>query len=174
MEYSTNACVSITTFESHNTYTPQTSSPRDITSIASFKKIKLADPTDGSPDLPIEALIGADYYWKIVSMKQPIRVSASLVLLPTVFGYAISGNRSGTSVNQVMIHHIASAVEKISDQDVRQFWELETIGIKEHQERALSHKDHAILQDFHDSYCMEDGRRVVRLLEGKIYYFPTI
>ena len=171
MGFSTNARVSIVAFESHNAYTPQPTPPHDITDLASHNTIKLADPRDESADFPIEALIGADYYWKIVTMKQPTRVSPSLVLLPTVFGYVINGNRSGTTVNLTMVHHISLAADKISDESVRQFWELETIGITEHQEVVLSPKDRSILQEFHSSYRIEDGRRVVSLPQKKDVFF---
>ena len=76
MGYTTGACVSLAAFESHNTYSAQPTLPKDIRIMASFNKIKLADPQDDCDDaLPIEVLIGADYYWKIVTMENPIRVS---------------------------------------------------------------------------------------------------
>ena len=93
MRYMTRARVSVAAFESHNTYSAQPTPPKDIRVMPSFNKIKLADPQDDCDDaLPIETFIGSDYYWKIITMERPIRVSPSLVLLPTIFGYIFSGN----------------------------------------------------------------------------------
>ena len=48
----------------------------------------------------------------------------------------------------------------MSDYAKRFFWDPETIGIREMQDRAFTAKDASVLQEFHDSYCTEDGRRV--------------
>jgi hypothetical protein len=123
----------------------------------------MADPDDTSPDLPIEVLIGGDHYWKVVKDNPPFRISSSLVLLPSIFGWILSGSRSGTTVNNVMANYISLSDGQMSDEDMRRFWDLETIGIREPQDRALTAKDAAILQDFHDSYHVKEGRRVVSL-----------
>jgi hypothetical protein len=122
----------------------------------------MADPNDTSPDLPIDVLIG-DYYWKMVKDNPPIRISSSLVLLPSIFGWILSGSRPGTTVNHIMANYISLSDGKMLDEDMRRFWDLETIGIREPQDRALTARDAAILQDFHDSYHVDDGRRVISL-----------
>jgi len=58
-------------------------------------------------------------------------------------------------VNHITLEHL--------DNDVRRFWDLETIGITPNQQKPLSAGDCQILQEFHDSYRIEDGRRVVCL-----------
>ena len=122
MGYTTRARVSVAAFESHNTYSAQPTPPKDIRVMASLNKIKLTNPQDDCVDaLPIEVLIGADYYWKIVTMERPIRVSLSLVLLPTIFGYILSGDRSNTIVNQVSVHYISFTADEISNESVRHF-----------------------------------------------------
>ncbi|XP_021929921.1 uncharacterized protein LOC110834758 [Zootermopsis nevadensis] len=66
-----------------------------------------------------------------------------------------------------MVHHISlNDIEK-SDDTQRRFWHLETIGIRETQDRARTAKETAILQEFHASYRIEDGRRVVSLPRKK-------
>lgn len=161
--HSSRAHVSVTAFESHNEYSVQPTTPQDVTIWASVDNINLADPQDAHDDLPIEILVGADHYWKIVTLKQPIRISHSLVLLPTIFGYILSGNRSGTTVNQIAVHHVQGCSYELSDETVRTFWDLDSIGIQQHQERVLTAKDSAILQKFRDSYQISEGRRVVSL-----------
>jgi len=43
------------------------------------------------------------------------------------------------------------------------FWDLETIRIATHQEELRDNKDSDILQDFHDSFRIEESRRMVSL-----------
>jgi len=57
---------------------------------------------------------------------------------------------------------------------MRFFWDPETIGIREMQDRALNAKDASVLQDFHDSYCTEDGRRFDFVPRRKITSYETI
>ena len=174
MGYTTRARVSIAAFECHNTYSAQPTPPKYIRVMASLNKIKLVDPQDDCDDaLPIEVLIGADYYWNIVTTQRPIRVSPSLVLLPTIFGFVLSGNRSSTTVNQVSVHYISFTLDEISNESVRLFWDLETIGIKEYQPRALTAKDATLVDEFYDSYRVEDGRKVVSLPRKKGIHFSN-
>jgi hypothetical protein len=58
-------------------------------------------------------------------------------------------------VNHVTLEHL--------DNDARRFGDLETIGITPNQQKPMSAGECQILQEFHDSYSIEDGRRVVRL-----------
>jgi hypothetical protein len=66
-------------------------------------KIRLADPSE-IDDLPIEILVGGDHYWKIVNDSPPWRISPSIVLLPSMLVWIISGNRSGISVNVAAVN----------------------------------------------------------------------
>jgi len=58
-------------------------------------------------------------------------------------------------VNHINLEH--------QDNDLRRFWEIETIGITPNQQKPLTAGDSQILQEFRDSYRIEHGRRVVRL-----------
>ena len=58
-------------------------------------------------------------------------------------------------VNSINLEHL--------ENDLRRFWDLESIGIAPNQQTPLTAGDSQILQEFHDSYRTEDGRRVVRL-----------
>jgi len=89
------------------------------------------DPkTHPQEDIPVEILIGGDHYWKVVKDNSPIRLSTSAVLVPTTVGCMLSGNRSGTYVNSAVVNFIHSdQTFTPSDDDLRRFWDLETIGI---------------------------------------------
>ena len=56
---------------------------------------------------------------------------------------------------------------------MRRFWDLETIGITPIQQKPLTAGDSQILQEFRDSYRIEDGRRVIRLpKKTRVFYLP--
>jgi hypothetical protein len=133
--------------------------------MAQTREMRLADPREGERDLPIEVLIGGDYYWRIVQDAPTIRLSSSLVLLPTKFGWILTGNRTGITANQMTVNHV---ILEHSDNDLRKFWDLETIGIMPNQEQPLTMGDSQILQEFRDSFRIEDGRRVVSLPKKNI------
>jgi hypothetical protein len=133
--------------------------------MAQTRKLQLADPRERDRDLPIEVLIGGEYYWRIVQDASTIRLSSSLVLLPTKFGWILPGNRTGITANHMAVNHIAL---EHADNDLRKFWDLETIGITSPEEAPLTVGESQILQEFRDSYCIEDGRRVLRLPKKNI------
>ena len=155
-----NITVTITAFESIHALRPQPTVPHDITIMAQTHEIQLADPREGERDLPIEVLIGGDHYWRIVKDASTIRLSSSLVLLPMKFGWILTGNRKGITANHMMVNHITL---EHSDDELRRFWDLETLGITPCQETSLTTEDSRILQEFSDSHRIEDGRRVVHL-----------
>ncbi|GBL94030.1 hypothetical protein AVEN_185007-1 [Araneus ventricosus] len=111
-----------------------------ITLFARRKKLKLADPYEKAGDLPIEVLIGDDFYCIAMTVKPPKKLTVSLVLIPSVFGWILSGSRTMTNIK----FHKTSAIQSIctqkvtlqkEDEDVRNFWDLETLGIEAGQEK---------------------------------------
>ncbi|KAJ4430543.1 hypothetical protein ANN_19131 [Periplaneta americana] len=138
----TNSTASITGFESTHAFCPQPAVPNDVKMLAHTRKLQLADPKGHTDDmnLQIEILIGGDYYWKVVKDSSPIRISPTVVLIPSKFGW--------------ILEHAPSYPDDV----LRKFWDLETLGIRENQDRQRSSKDSAILQAFEDSYLIEDKR----------------
>jgi hypothetical protein len=112
-------------------------------------KIKITDPREGERDLPIEVLIGGDNYWRIVKDVSTIRLSPSLVLRPKTFGWILTGNRTGITAKEIILNHIT--LEHL-DNDLRMFWDLETIGITSNQQKPLTAGDSQILKEFRHAY----------------------
>ena len=113
--------------------------------MVSTSEIQLADP-GGKEDLPIEILIGGDYYWTIVKDSPLRRLSPSTVLLPSHLGWIMSGRRAGISTNVIAVHFLHAENQSLwSDAEVKSFWELETIGITAHQDRRWDSKDSSII-----------------------------
>jgi hypothetical protein len=168
-----NRTIPINAFESAHTLSPQPAVPQEVRTVAPGRRIQLADPkTDSPEELPVEILIGGDSYWKIVKDSTPIRISESLVLIPSIFGWVLSGNRSGARVNSTTVNLVHSDQTYLPPDELRRFWDLETIGITAGPDRAMSSKDSAILREFHASFCLEDQRRVVSLPKKQEIVLP--
>ena len=159
----TNFSTTITAFESAYKFLPQPTVSREINGTTHTPKLQFADPRE-QEDLPIEILIGGDHYWKIVKDSPPLRISPSLVLLPSKLGWILSGNRSGVSTNVAAVNLLPlESPVPLPETEIKRFWDLETIGITPHQDKLWDTKDSAILQAFHDSFRIEENRRVVSL-----------
>ena len=129
------------------------------------RKLQLSDPkTHSWEGIPVEILIGGDHYWKVVKDSPPIRISTSAVLVPTTFGLILSGNRSETHVHSAVVNFInLDQTFTPLDDDLRHFWDLETIGISDEHDRSLSVKDSKLLEEFWAYFRVEDQSRVVSL-----------
>ena len=102
----TNVLTYLTAFESTHAFSHHPTVPHDIKTMAQARKLRLADPPDNSGDLPIEILIGGDYYWEIVKDAAPIRLSPSVVLLPSKLGWILSGSRSAVTASSIMVNYV--------------------------------------------------------------------
>ncbi|GFR02026.1 uncharacterized protein TNCT_170341 [Trichonephila clavata] len=158
--------VNVIAFESSNRYASHPSSSTDISRFAKRKRMKLADPDDSLSSLPIEILIGADFYWNVMHSDAPVKLSDSLALVPSSFGWIFSGSRSHATVSfNPTVHSInVDTLTHELDNMVRNFWNLESIGIQPIQEKLrLSTHNAELLTNFHQSFKIIDGRQVVHL-----------
>lgn len=102
--------------------------------------ISLKDRFEKSEKVDVDVLIGLDHYWDL--MKQGFkRGSHGLVAQETVFGWILSGSYP-SPVNedigrQSRLHHQNLIFTDLSDNIVRRFWELESLGIKDKEERPV-------------------------------------
>ena len=154
-----------TAYESTHALSAQPAVPQDVKTLAHACKLQLADPkTHSQEDLPVEILIRGDHYMEIVKDSPPIRILMSAELVPTAFGWILSGNRSGTHVKSAAANPF-NLEENFtpSEDDFKRFWDLETIGISENHNRSLSVEDSKLIEVFQTSFHKEDQRRVVSL-----------
>jgi hypothetical protein len=126
----THAAVAITAYQSTHALASQPALPQDVKTLSLARKLQQADPrTHCQEDIPVEILIGGDHYWRIVKDRTPIRVSEYAVLVPTAFGWILSGNRFGTHVNSAVVNFINSEQSFTpSEYDLRCLWDLEAMG----------------------------------------------
>jgi hypothetical protein len=97
--YSTKANSSVSAFERNKTYSSQPTVLQDDV-LAHTRSIQLGNPTNELENFYVEVRIEADYYCLVVKWKKLVKISPSLVVLPAVFCWILSGNRSGTTVNR--------------------------------------------------------------------------
>ena len=94
--------------------------------------LQLADPTcSTSVSLPVDVLIGADVYWKIVTNKLR-RGPHGPTAIFTKLGWVLSGPSDSVepyhrSTN--LVTHILHVQEPTLDSQLQAFWDLETMGI---------------------------------------------
>jgi hypothetical protein len=169
-----NSMVSIIAYESAHALLAQPAVPQNVTTLVYARKLQLTDPkTNSQEDIPVEILIGGNHYWKVVKDSPPIRISTSAVLLRTTFGWILSGNRSGTHVNSAVVNFInLDQTSTPSDDDLRCFWDLETIGITTNHDRYLSAQD-SKLEEFRASFHVVDQRKVVSLPKKQDTTLPS-
>ena len=161
----THSMISITAYGNARVLSAQPALPQDVKTLAYARKLQLADPkTHSQEDIPIEILIGGDHYWKVVKDSPPMCISTLAVLVPTTLGRILSGNSSRTYVNSAVVNfvNLDQAFTPLDD-DLRGFWNLETIGISANNDQSVSAKDSRLLEEFQTSFHVEDQHRVVSL-----------
>ena len=134
-----------------------------ITANEQLMTLDLADPTDGTSDLPIDLLIGCDYYWDLVT-GDICRTGTGPTAIHTKLGWVLSGPTvtSESSITHTAITHQLQVDcqlmndEPLEDQ-LRAFWEIESFGISQ-QENACS-----LYEQFTKSVSLQDGRYQVCL-----------
>lgn len=104
-----------------------------------LRGLKLADPNDVDDTLPVDLLIGADFYWSMVT--GTIRRGRSgPTAIQTRVGWVLSGptgeatattttNLIFTSTHLLKVH--TTPVEDTLDATLERFWDLETMGIRD-------------------------------------------
>ena len=126
-----------------------------------LRDLKLAD--NGSlREVPVDVLIGADEYWKLVTGNIKKDDSSGLIAISSAMGWLISGPISvneENSVNMITSHTLKIVAEKndvvlLKDQ-LHNFWDLDTIGIAE--------KEVSVYEEFNESIKLEHGRYTVKL-----------
>ena len=125
--------------------------------------LDLADQSDGQTNLQVDLLIGSDYYWDIVT-GSICKVKNGPTAVHTKVGWVLSGptpsnGSDSCSVNLTTTHVLrAESIqsEQFSlDEQLRAFWDLETLGIKE--------KEPTLYDNFMKHVVFRSGRYRVSL-----------
>uniref|UniRef100_A0A914WG76 Peptidase aspartic putative domain-containing protein n=1 Tax=Plectus sambesii TaxID=2011161 RepID=A0A914WG76_9BILA len=133
----------------------------------------LADdiPTENEAIVP-DILIGSDYFWELLEPKETLKCPSGLSLIPSKVGLLIGGKQETKEINENSIMYaVLTHLEeewsfnaiikqsKMAAMNVEEFWNSETIGIKDSPDT----KDGELaLQQLHDTIRFENGRYNVK------------
>ena len=131
--------------------------------LAEFGNLQWADPPeDGREQLTVDILIGLDYYWQVMGNGFLRLDGSGPVAQQTVFGWVLSGPSGGPADHQMVSGTQLLVMSDVSEARLRQFWDLDTIGISDSPCDEDVSKD-PVLQEFETTVRFEDGRYTVQL-----------
>ncbi|XP_017891297.1 uncharacterized protein LOC108631691, partial [Ceratina calcarata] len=123
-------------------------------------KLKLADP-EPSNSLPIELLIGADLYGRILMNGVLQGPKGSPTAQLTIFGWIVSGSigRSSEISTNPLVAHLQTSDESVEEL-LRKFWEIEEVPAT-----SMLTEEEAACETFFQKTVgrRSDGRYIVRL-----------
>lgn len=124
--------------------------------------LELADIHGTESRMPIDMLIGSDYYWELVTGSICRGVNGPIAI-HTKLGWVLSGpsahGETGCCAMNLSVTHVlrvdtCSAEPTLEDQ-LRAFWELEALGIQD--------KEKTLYDSFTEAVKFENGRYKVPL-----------
>ena len=127
-----------------------------------IRKLKLADDDMGAECQEVSILIGLEYYYDVIN-GGPIKVKGAPTVVPSIFGYVVSGNvgeKEGNG-NCVTTANVSTAlmIDHVSNeellQEVRGFFEIESSGIKEEDEDLFEEEFPINIEKREDRYYVE-------------------
>lgn len=125
------------------------------------KGLQLADVfSEDTNDSELSVLIGADYYWQIVSGRVE-RLTESLVALESIFGWTVQGPIPMLSVTDTTCMQICLEEDTQISKQLRAFWEVESLGIL--NKTTESPEEIEAVQHFNQTVRFKDGRYQVEL-----------
>ena len=128
-----------------------------------LKPLNLADHSNEQDPLQIDALIGADYYWELVT-GHVSRYEDGPVAIDTRLGWVLSGpvprmKKPKSTTNLLITHtlHVATTASETDtlNETLHSFWELESLGIKQPGQSVLTY--------FEEKVKFKNGRYLVSL-----------
>ena len=125
-----------------------------------FSDLPLAECDHG--EVHVDVLIGLDYYWDIV-MDEIVRVPGhNAVAQRSLVGYILSGQvlTEGSKGQSTMTSHQLYCLNDVSDKELRQFWDLDVIGISAKDDKLV---EDPVLTEFNERVEFIDGRYCVNL-----------
>ncbi|KFM71892.1 hypothetical protein X975_04158, partial [Stegodyphus mimosarum] len=133
---------------------------KQISEFMTNRHLELADSCYGNKYLDVQILIGSDYIWEFI-LDEKIAISKHIGAIKTVFGWVITG--SEFRKEEACSQNIAVMKNAVINNDIRTFWELDSIGILTESEE-LSMKDKQIIDQFENSLSFNNGRYQTKLL----------
>ncbi|XP_054706547.1 uncharacterized protein LOC129216358 [Uloborus diversus] len=128
----------------------------DLECMKQLKNLTLADFPESKE--PITILIGADYYYNVVTGNIK-HLSKTLVAVETIFGWCLQGKKSENNFSLMM--NVVVENSAISEQ-IQKFWDLETSGLIDSKQDA-DPTESEIMRQFESQVKYENKRYTVGL-----------
>ncbi|XP_070537230.1 uncharacterized protein [Ptychodera flava] len=129
---------------------------RSLINVPYLRELTLAHPVSDATSFEISVLIGADYYWDFVE-DRVIRGSGPTAV-SSKFGYLLSGpihSGKATKNPATILHILTDTCEEESQLKV--YWDLETIGIKD--ELLANNKTKDDFELYRDTHTLKMAKR---------------
>ena len=129
-----------------------------------LRGLKLADDCSGDDDVMVDILVGSDQYWQLVTGRV-VRGEHGPTAIQTKLGWVLSGPLHGDMQNEhqqsnlVTVHvlktavHPANVTNESLDGNMRRFWDLESLGIKQR----------SVYEEFEEKISFQNSRYEVHL-----------
>jgi hypothetical protein len=135
-----------------------------VESYSHLQHLQLADDGDLVSVPEIDILVGADFYWHIVT-GNVVRGESGPVAMETKLGYVLSGpvhdDGSNDASTNLITTHLLKAETVVNERDgalrkeLDRFWDLDSIGIRQGED--------IVHEQFNEGVKFKNGRYEVRL-----------
>ena len=123
--------------------------------LTSFGELSMAWDYTLSSEIKVDILVGLDSYWKFVKPQITGCSVEGLMAQSTVFGWVLFGSVPVSQMTPPVMSHPMLCLT-VSEQSVKSFWELESIGIS-------PDKEDSVLTRFENDLRQVEGRYEVTL-----------
>ena len=123
--------------------------------LTSFGELSMAWDYTLSSEIKVDILVGLDSYWKFVKPQITGYSVEGLMAQSTVFGWVLFGSVPVSQMTAPVMSHPMLCLT-VSEQSVKSFWELESIGIS-------PDKEDSVLTRFENDLRQVEGRYEVTL-----------
>lgn len=123
----------------------------------SFGNVTFADQYEFGSMVKVDLLFGLDVYWRFVLQSVIPSEPPGIVAQETLFGWMVSGCIPGEDGVSLQSHQLLCA--GVSDDLIKSFWNLESIGIVEDETPSVDR----VLKEFEKTLSCVEGRYEVAL-----------
>nr|XP_027223346.1 uncharacterized protein LOC113815482 [Penaeus vannamei] len=130
--------------------------------VDAFSDFQLADDYKNNSHLNIDILVGLDAYWGFMDPEIKPHQSNGLVAQKPVFGWVLSGSwKVPTNKNYESTQMLC--IGNVTDSDLREFWDLESVGISQKEAVPSPFTSDPVLKQFCENVKFDEGRYEVGL-----------
>nr|XP_027222490.1 uncharacterized protein LOC113814643 [Penaeus vannamei] len=112
--------------------------------------------------LNIDILVGLDAYWGFMDPEIKPHQSNGLVAQKSVFGWVLSGSWKVPTISNCESTQML-CIGNVTDSDLREFWDLESVGITQKEAVPSPFTSDPVLKQFCENVKFEEGRYEVGL-----------